>query len=485
VAELILLAMLFRTYVLNVEEKEISFLNVYLFVVFLIGLAYLLVFLPFISPDEPSHYLSAYRVSNLFLGRLGQLGDGRLMMRAEDYLFYDQGQIELGADYFKQTVKQMSFFAETSGYVYVDAPMVTNAIFGYLIPGLGIALARVLHLSGYMTFMLCRGANLLFFLLVLRYLMKKIPFGRSALFAITMMPMTIHMIASCSYDVSTFCFVALFVTQVMCMICSRVEITRKDYVLCIIYGILMAPSKIVYLPLLFLVLLIPGEKLAREKKTALRRKLLVIGSGIGVTAVILLAVNLFSTDSAIREMVAQNQNINMLSWIHEPGYTFSWLLGHVGEYLLMLVRTLIRQMDYYFYTLIGSNLGWVDVYVPQTYAVISFVLFLLAVNIRDEASSQVTVNLSKKLWILVLTMASVLCTLLVMTLNWTPMSYDYIVGVQGRYFTPLLISLIWLFRNRMLVVNSAIRKYLVFGETLLNLWILVYVFSHYTMQIAS
>jgi uncharacterized membrane protein len=241
----------------------------------------------------------------------------------------------------------------------------------------------------------------------------------------------------------------------------------------------------VYLPLLFLVLLIPGEKLAQNRKEAWIRKFLVIGIGIGATAVIMLAVNFLSADSAIREMVEQNQNVNMLSWIHEPGYTFSWVLGHIGEYILMLVRTLIRQMDYYFFTLIGSSLGWVDVSIPQTYAVISFVLFLLAINIRDEASSQVRVNLTKKIWILILSLGSVLCTLLVMTLNWTPVSYDYIVGVQGRYFTPLLISFIWLFRNRMLAVNSAIRKYIVFGETLLNLWILVYVFSHYMMQAAS
>jgi uncharacterized membrane protein len=146
---------------------------------------------------------------------------------------------------------------------------------------------------------------------------------------------------------------------------------------------------------------------------------------------------------------------------------------------------MVKQLDYYFFTLFGSSLGWVDVNIPQTYAVISFVLFLLAINIRDEASSAVKVNLTKKIWILILSLGSVLCTLVVMTLNWTPMSYNYIVGVQGRYFTPLLISFIWLLRNRMLAVNSAIRKYIVFGETLLNLWILVYVFSHYIMQVTS
>lgn len=481
--ESVLLALLYRKYVLNAQENSISFLNIYIFVFLLLGVAYMLVFLPFVSPDEPSHYLSSYRVANLFLGKIGQIGDDRLLMRIEDYNLYDQHQVALNAEYYMQVTENMRLFAGESGYIVVDAPMVTNAIFSYFTTGLGIAVARVFHLSGTLTFLAGRFGNLLFFAIVLRYLMKKIPFGRTALFAIAMMPMTLHMAASYSYDVMTFCFAALFVTQVMCMICSPEKISRRDFKLCVIYGILMAPSKMVYVPLLFLVLLVPWDKLDDCKKNAWKKQVFVIGAGIAAALLITLIVNLLSADSSIRKVLEENNTVTLLPWIDEQGYTISWVLGHMGEYILMCVRTLILMTDSYFFTMIGSKLGWLDVNLPQVYAVISFVIFLLAVNIRDDVSAHIQIGLGKKIWITVLGAGTVLCTMLIMTVSWTPVSYNYITGVQGRYFIPLLIPIIWLLRNNMIEVNSAIRKHIVFFSTMLNVWILVYVFAQCIVRV--
>ncbi len=478
VVETALLALLFRKYVLDAKEKSISFLNTYIFVFFLVGLAYMLMFLPFVSPDETTHYLSAYRVANLLLGKTGQLGDDRLLMRMEDFGLYDQCKLWLNSEYYMQITESTTLFAQETGFVVVKASMVTNAIFSYLSTGLGIAVARILHLSGVMTFYAGRFGNLLLYTLVLRYLMKKIPFGRTALFAISMMPMTLHMVGSYSYDTSTFCFVALFVTQVMCMICSPEKITRKDYFLCIFFGILMAPSKLVFLPLLFLVLLIPADRLGDSNKEAWKKRLTIIGSGIASMVIIMLIVNLMSADSALRSMVNENATVNMLSWAHEPGYTISWVLTHLGEYVLMCVRTVILKLDYYFFTMVGSSLGWLNIEIPQVYAVCSFVNYLLAVNIRDDVSEQVKIGSGKKAWIFLLSAGTVALTFLAMTLDWTPLSYNFINGVQGRYFLPLLVSGIWLLKNRMIAVDSGMRKYIVFFSTILNMWILVYVFAH-------
>ena len=476
-AETIMLALLFQKYIINVKEEQISFLKVYPYILLILGLGYMFVFLPFISPDETSHYVSAYRVSNLILGKVGQLGDNRLLMRMEDYYFYDHASRFMNAEYYKQITENLHLFSQKSGFIIIDAPMVTNAIFSYCTTGIGIAAARFLHLSGTMTFWTGRFANLVFFILVMRHLMKKIPFGRTALFTIAALPMTLHMAASYSYDVTTLCFVALFVTQVMCMICTDNKITQRDYNLCMIYGALMAPSKLAYIPLLFLVLLIPKEKLSRSSGRALRRELMVIGAGLASAVVIMLAVNLLGADPAIREMVEENASVNMLTWIHEPGYTFSWITGHPWKYFLMNIRTLIAMTDYYFFTMLGSSLGWLDINVPKVYTIGCFLLFLLAVNIRDDASEGVRISLGKKIWILILCGGSIFITMLAMMLNWTPMSYNYITGVQGRYFIPLLIPIIWLVRNNVIQIRSVIRKYIVLFSTLINVWLLICIFA--------
>lgn len=479
VAETILAALLYQKYVLNVREDSISFLNIYIALFFLMGLAYLLVFLPYVSPDEPSHFASAYRVSNLLLGKTGLTSGDRLLMRAEDFVLYGLDEEALSSEYYMQVTEEFRFFASDPSYVIADGAMVTNAIFSYIVPGIGIALARMLHMSGTMTFLMGRLANLIFFTAVLRFLMKKIPFGRTALFAIAMMPMTLHMAASYSYDVMTFGFVALFVVQVMCMVRSAEKVSQRDYRLCVVYGILMAPSKMVYIPLLLLIFLVPWERLGETKKEAWKKKLFAVGIPLAVTCVIMVIISLVSADSTLRKMAEQSVSVNMLSWIDEEGYTISWVITHMGEYILILARTVVKMMDYYFFTMIGSKLGWLDVDVPQVYAVASFVMLLLAVNIRDERSEAAQIGFGKKLWVAFLCAGCVFATILVMTVSWTPMSYDYVAGVQGRYFIPLLIPAIWLLQSRLVEVKSVVRKYLVFGTGLLNLWILVYVFAQY------
>jgi uncharacterized membrane protein len=69
-------------------------------------------------------------------------------------------------------------------------------------------------------------------------------------------------------------------------------------------------------------------------------------------------------------------------------------------------------------------------------------------------------------------------TLLVMALNWTPLSQNYISGVQGRYFLPLLIPAIWVFRTRTIQVESSIRKSIVFFEAAVNILLLIYLFTN-------
>ncbi|MCC8103131.1 MAG: DUF2142 domain-containing protein [Clostridiales bacterium] len=523
VIETILSALLYQKYVLNIREESISFLNIYICMFFLIGLAYLLVFLPYVSPDEPSHFASAYRVSNLLLGKTGLTSGDRLLMRAEDFVLYNLDEEALSSEYYMQVTENFRFFASEQGYVIADGAMVTNAIFSYLVPGIGIALARMLRMSGTMTFLMGRLANLIFFTAVLRFLMKKIPFGRTALFAIAMMPMTLHMAASYSYDVMTFGFVALFVVQVMCMVspvemppsiasplplqqepnaCQRQtaptaecgsdaenasrcrtaeKISQRDYRQCVIYGILMAPSKMVYIPLLLLIFLVPWERLGETKKEAWKKKITVVGISLAVTGVIMVVISLLSADSTLRKMAEQSATVNMLSWIDEEGYTISWVITHIGEYILILSRTVVKMLDYYFFTMIGTKLGWLDIDIPQVYAVASFLMLLLAVNIRDERSEAAQIASRQKLWVAFLCAGCIFATILVMTVSWTPMSYDYVTGVQGRYFIPLLIPAIWLLPSRLVEVKSVVRKYLVFGIGILNVWILVYVFAQYTV----
>ena len=58
--------------------------GLYFGVVMCLGILYMLVLAPLSAPDEVSHYISAYELSNRFLGLPGTDEDGYIYIRAED-----------------------------------------------------------------------------------------------------------------------------------------------------------------------------------------------------------------------------------------------------------------------------------------------------------------------------------------------------------------------------------------------------------------
>lgn len=481
--QVLLLGLLFRKFVLIREENRISFDKVFLFLFFVMGFCYVMLFLPFASADEPDHFLSAYRVSNLFMGQIGQLGDARLLMRLEDYLFFTNRKETLSADYYKQIAENLHYFRQEAGYVIADGPMVTNALFSYLPAGAGIAIARLLRLSDVMTFWAGRFGNLLFCTAMLGKVMKKIPFGETAVFAMAMFPMALHTVGSFSYDGPTLCFVLLFVAHVMQMAYSEERIRNRDYLFCVFYGILLAPSKLVYLPLLMLVYLVPSKTLSSSERRAFWRKCLVVVAGMLAVILIMSAVNLLGADSAIGKMVRDNASVHLVKWgKHEEGYTISWILYHPLKYLVMCLRTFVKMADYFLFTMAGTQLGWLNIYLPYAPAAISLFVFVLAVNIREKDDSERTPDIEEKSWIFLLCIGSAMIIFLAMALDWTPLSDNYISGIQGRYFLPLLGPAIWMLRTPMIRVQSSMRRYIVFYEGAINILLLVHVFTRYMIS---
>ena len=53
--------------------------------------------------------------------------------------------------------------------------------------------------------------------------------------------------------------------------------------------------------------------------------------------------------------------------------------------------------------------------------------------------------------------------LVTFTLSWTPLSLDYIDGIQGRYFLPILPLFLLLFQNRFLPLKERPDHVLVLG----------------------
>ena len=475
--ETVLLSLLYYRYLLGEKGNRESYLGVFTLVTLVLSFAYMLVFLPFISPDEMVHYSSAYRFSNLFMGKIGLLGDKRLLMRMEDYTFLCSGGKKLDLQYYLRTLGGIQLFAEKSGYIIIDSAIPTNAPFCYCFSALGIALGRLLNLSGSVTFYLGRMGNLLFFVLSMRYVMKKIPYGQAALFSISVFPMMLQLESSYSYDIVTYCYVAFFFMQVMYIAYSDCSISPKEVALCAFFAALMAPSKVVFLPLLFIVFVIPKNRFGKDCENSMKIKGFIIFSGIMSLIAVYMVIGAFGINSSVGQMVENNKSVHMLAWAHEEGITVSWIMGHIFETVLIYIRTLVERSNTYFFELFGSHLGWLDVNVPYINLAICFAVFLLSVNIRGDRMEGHQPGIIEKMWIILMCIASAAATMLVLMLDWTPLSYNIIHGIQGRYFLPLMISMIFVLKNKNIQISKIISKYVVLVMTGLNIWVCVYIYS--------
>ena len=69
----------------------------------------------------------------------------------------------------------------------------------------------------------------------------------------------------------------------------------------------------------------------------------------------------------------------------------------------------------------------------------------------------------------IITIGTFGCIELSMMLAWTPVTINYITGVQGRYFIPFFLLLLLLIRNSFFQTKRNISQELVFGAGILNI----------------
>ena len=441
-----------------IVKKEADISKVYLFSIISLGLAYMIIFLPYIVPDEPVHYFSAYRISNYLTFNFKQIGTDALLIRQSDIDFYTaKASTTQNADYFYSIFNELTLFSKNNSLVEYGVEFVTNAPFGYIFSSLGIAIGRLMRLSPLLVFGLGRLFNLLSYAGMTWWAIKRIPYGKMAVFTICVLPMSLHLTASFSYDSQIVAFALMFVSQVLYMKEKAEPISYKDIILCAVLGIILAPSKLVYLPVVLLVFIIPKEKFGFSAKKVFFIKTAIFSIALIFMLVLQLQALLKTTSSSD------------LVWNEDGSRSISWVLTNPIETINIYINTIFTKFDFYLNTLLGHALGWLNITIP-TYCYVPFAGFLFYSFMKREGEIS-TVNFSNKLWIFLIVAASSFLLLTSMFLAWTPMSYNYIEGVQGRYFIPLLILVYLIIRNKSIVINKSADKYAMFLLLYWNLYV--------------
>lgn len=241
------------------------------------GLLYSFVLPPYAAPDEKYHinqsFTLASRWANLLSDSEWQMGrvpttTSFRRVTDSDELLQDENTTVFTWEELTSTLFTTTDAAFDDLQEYHELQTDQNPLL-YLASAGAVFLAYLLHLGFTPALMLGRLANLLLFAALASFAVRVTPCGKRIFTAAALLPMTLHLAASFSRDAPLlglcFAFTALLLDALLGSEPQRALRPRRLAAL-LVSGVLLAPGKLVYLPLAALLLAVPAVRLGRHAK---------------------------------------------------------------------------------------------------------------------------------------------------------------------------------------------------------------------------
>lgn len=481
--------------------------TVYLFAGTFLGILYLLVLPPLSAPDEISHFMGAYQLSSRMLGKDANAVTGHVLVRPQDIWLEDvencweyeasedgylQPTAETTADstYLGETLTEKTYKTirqqgilgqrhplaarEDMGQSMILSPyppVVTTPV-AYIPQAFGICLARLFHWNAVMLAYMGRLGNLLFFVAMTFLAMRRLPFGKEALFGVALLPMTLHLSASFSYDVMILGCMFYFTAVCLDLAYEKERVRAADVAVIAALMAAAGPCKLIYGVLMGLCLLIPVEKFGGWKPWALAAACVFLAWGLSMTLINGQTIVSYATETE-----------NVVPWAQEEGYSLTLLLHRPLQAVRMFYQTFLWQAEYYHMTMIGAYLGNLDTVLDVPYLVVAvFTVSLLCLAMKKPGERQV-MSVGNRVWAAALCGLCGLAAMASMLIAWTPLSSQVISGVQGRYFLPFLPVLLIAFKNDAIVLTKNGNRSILYLMCCANGYVALRLFSVVSMRL--
>ena len=450
-------------FLLFIKKKEIKLEKLYIVVALFLGLLYMLWIIPFEVPDEKSHIITAYELSNTIMFEDGYGEGEQIKMR---YCDRHNGFTAYPDRYdFDYMISEMLKPAGNTEMIETDYEGLNANSYLYIFSAIGLSVGRLLGMNVVITFMLGRLFNLIAFITIIYWAIKKIPFGKVTVFVIATLPITIQQGMSFSYDCLVIALSIFVVAMALRILYSSEHIRNYEYILYAIAGVLLAMAKsyaYVMLPFIICIGLYKYSKNDKEKF----KKILMSIFGILITIAVVNVIGAFTSQTA--NAVGSSKHI--VSWSGTEGYTISYFLENPLEIITVMMATVFSMFDSYLYNMMGGLLGWLCIGVPW-FVVAIYIILLLASTVNH--GNEVTLTTVKdKCVIAVICFCCFTFCLAGLLFVWTPLEYEAIQGVQGRYFLPFLLPSVLLLKNNNIHLKKNIDRYIIFGAVILQAFVL-------------
>lgn len=443
-------------------KKHIVKISALLVAIF--GFVYIFIMPPFSCCDEKYHFLGAYHMSNQMMFVKDDLAERHAYVRTEDSEFllnqkpgiYDYTALTAGENWKGPVNSELVLYTEDK---YYDC-----FYLGYLPQAIGITIGRLIGLKQLPMMVLARMFSLLTFLIFFILAMRKMPFGKEIIGLIALFPMVLELISAISYDGIVLGMSFYFIAYVLDLTFMKEKVEVKDMIILTAVMAFLAPIKVVYLLLAFMMFFIPKSKFGSTKKYVI--------AAASMAAVIALVFLAFRIGKIIEYAAGDNTK---LDYTDADSYTMAQILGDPVWTIKIMINSFWHYGSMWLENMFGAQLGWMDVEIPHFYIMGFLILLFIAATKPAEEPVYYTAKHRCLSWVIfgVISFAVVLS----MMAAWTPVGLEEVVGVQGRYFLPVLPLSLLAIRGNSFRRNVQTNTWITYGAVILNICVFLSIFG--------
>lgn len=381
--------------------------------------------------DEPYHW---FRILDIAQGNyLTQIKDDKPNIEMDENAWIIGNQEPEGVKYnfILNSIKN----TKENGKDTINYEAYTTAIYNpvqYISQTLGVLITSLITQNYMLMAYGARFINMIVSIILLYLAIKIMPIGKRGMLISMCFPIAIEGFTSMSPDAITISISYLLIAYVFNLVFNKEKrIQKTDIYILAILSIIISLCKIVYLPLVGLLLLLPKDKFKTKKQW-----LLTIGIIMGISII----ANLIWLGISYKYLLLYKDG-------NSSGQLGN-LISNIINYIQRVLTTINVSAGSYIYSLLGCELGWNEFADVGTFFAFIMGVIIVYANLTD---STLKIKLTKYqkiiLCLIVLAIVGLIFTSLYM--QWNEAEDVIIRGVQGRYFIPILPILALLIFNKL------------------------------------
>lgn len=398
---------------------------------------------PFDIPDEDTHWIKAYAISTFQLSSIDGLY-AYLPSNVETFRdeIWNNDYCNI-SDY--HAIKDITDMGNGEKFVSFRTAGYNPLL--QLAPAIGILTARIFTNSLIIQFLSGRIFNLLLYCGLVYLAIKRAPKHKWTLTMIGTLPMSLMLAASYSYDALIIASSMLLFSSYLKMKYSDSNVCKTDITIYMVAGSLLIISKMVYAPMVGLLLFVSDRKFQYHfEKYIIMGLTLIIGLGVYYVWGNFghLTTYLFHSDlvNLYHTYIGSNGTLNVPSGASVMGEVVSFIKNPI-----FYLRAFFATMGYYWKGYVVSAVAIsFGLSISFETAVLVWVLIFI-VNIFENADDHV--NWLNNIYYLILFFGCVMLIFLALYSYIPPEGAgqyysDYVrgAGIQGRYFIPCICLLL-------------------------------------------